>query len=176
MNTVRKMLWVALIATLSISASAQTQLKIGHINSQDLLSAMPETDSAQKKLQKIAKEHESALEEMSVEFNKKYDDYMNKIKNTQSPMSDLVRSSKEAELQDLQQRIQTFQQQADQDVQQQRTALFQPIQEKAMKAISEVAAENGFTYILDSGVGVVLYSAPTSEDILPLVKKKLGLK
>jgi outer membrane protein len=60
-------------------------------------------------------------------------------------------------------------------LQQQRQQLFQPIQDKAVKAISDVAAENGFTYILDSGVGVVVYSAPNAENILPLVKKKLGL-
>lgn len=174
MNTLRKLLGVAVIASFTLAASAQ--LKIGHINSQELLSSMPETDSAQKKLEKLTKEHELALEEMSVEFNKKYDEYLKKLDDTANPMSPLVKSSKEAELQELQQRIQTFQQQADQDLQQQRAVLFQPIQEKAVKAVNDVASENGFTYILDSGVGVVVYSAPNAEDILPLVKKKLNIQ
>ena len=57
-----------------------------------------------------------------------------------------------------------------------RMQLFQPIQEKAIKAVNEVAEENGFTYILDTGAGAVVYSSPSSLDILPLVKTKLGLK
>ena len=39
---------------LSLSVNAQDKLKIGHINSQELLAAMPASDSAQKKLEKIA--------------------------------------------------------------------------------------------------------------------------
>jgi outer membrane protein len=47
-------------------------LKIGHINMQELIAAMPESDSAQTKLQKISKEMESNYQQMQVEFNKKY--------------------------------------------------------------------------------------------------------
>jgi outer membrane protein len=54
--------------------------------------------------------------------------------------------------------------------------LFQPIQEKAIGAVNEVAEENKFTYILDTGTGAVVYVSPESEDILPLVKAKLGLE
>jgi outer membrane protein len=174
MNTLRKLFGVAIIASLSLAASAQ--LKIGHVNSQELLSLMPEADSAQKKIEKLSQDHQMLMEEMTVEFNKKLDDYQKKLDDPANPMSPLVKSSKEAELQDLQNRIQTFEQQASQELQQKKMELFQPIQEKAMKAINDVATENGFTYVLDSGVGVILYSAPNSEDILPLVKKKLGLQ
>jgi outer membrane protein len=39
-----------------------------------------------------------------------------------------------------------------------------------------VARENGFTYIFDLSRGSVIYFSEQSEDILPLVKKKLGLE
>ena len=54
-------------------------------------------------------------------------------------------------------------------------ALLKPIVDRAKKAIEEVGKENGYTYIFDSGIGTVLYSQD-SDDIMPLVKKKLGLK
>lgn len=171
---ITKIIGLLAIATLSLTATAQT--KIGHINSQELLAAMPQTDSAQKKLEKIAMDHELAIEEMTVEFNKKYEDYLKKMEDQVNPMSDLIRAAKEAELQEIQQRVQGFQQQAEQDIQAQRQQLFMPIQEKAIAAVNEIAAEQGFTYILDSGMGVVVYSAPDAEDILPLVKTKLGIK
>ncbi len=155
-----------------IAINAQDKLKIGYINSQELLAAMPESDSAQKKIESLAKEHESALDDMTTEFNKKLEVY-NKNINT---YSELVKASKEAELQDLQNRIQTFQQTAQEDLQKNRADLFKPIQDKALKAVSQVAEENGFTYILDSGTGAVVYESSSAQDILPLVKKKLGLQ
>jgi outer membrane protein len=157
-----------------VSANGQEKLKIGHINSQELLAAMPESDSAQKKLEKIAKEHELVLEEMSVEFNKKFESYRKAV--DEGTLSDLARATKEAELEDLQNRITTFEQTAQQDIQQKRMEIFTPFQEAALNAVNTVAEENGFTYILDTGVGAVVYTSPDSEDILPLVKAKLGLQ
>jgi outer membrane protein len=157
-----------------LSVNAQQKLKLGHINSQELLASMPESDSAQKKLERIANEHQQVLEEMTVEFNKKFDTYRKAI--SAGTMSDLARNAKEAELEDLQNRIQQFEQTAQDDLQQKRVELFTPIQERALKAVNEVAEENGFTYIFDMGMGAVVYSSPDSQDIMPLVKTKLGIK
>jgi outer membrane protein len=165
------LLTFAVVFFSTANAQSKTQ-KIGHINSQELLAAMPESDSAQKKVEALAKEHESVLDEMTVEYNKKLE-ALNKGYET---LSDLAKASKEAELQDLQQRIQTFQQSAQDDLQKKRMEFFKPIQDKAINAVNAVAAENGFTYILDSGVGAVVYEGPDAQDILPLVKKKLGLQ
>ena len=64
---------------------------------------------------------------------------------------------------------------AQKQLQQREQDLLKPIIDRAKKAISDVAAEGGYTYILDSGTAAVLYSQD-SDDIMPLVKKKLGLK
>lgn len=168
MKTTTKIIAVLSCLLLAHTVSAQ---KLAHINSQELLVAMPETDSAQKQLEKIAMEHDLALEEMSVEFNKKMEDYNAKY----NEMSDLVKASKEAELQDLQKRVQAFQQTAEQDLQNQRMKLFQPIQEKAVKAVNDVSKEKGFTYVFDTATGVVVYMGDDAVDILPLVKAKLGI-
>jgi outer membrane protein len=172
-----KKLLVSLLLTGFIAAGtgfSQATLKLGHIDSQALFTSMPESDSAQKKLEKSAQQMQTTLEQLQVEFNKKYEEYTKLT--TDNTTSDLILRTKEEELQSLQQRIQTFQQQAEQDITAQRTALFKPIQEKALAAVNQVAAENGFTYIFDKAAGVLVYSAPDSQDILPLVKAKLGLK
>lgn len=158
----------------TLVVSAQKALKLGHINSQELLASMPESDSAQAHLEKIAAEHEAILEELSVEFNKKFDAYRLGIEN--KTLSDLARATKEAELQDLQNRIQTFEQKAQEDIQKKQVELLQPIHQKALNAVNEVAEENGFTYIFDTGAGGVIYTSSDSQDILPLVKAKLGLQ
>jgi outer membrane protein len=90
----------------------------------------------------------------------------------QATYSDLIRKNKEEELQMLQQRIEAFKEQAQQEYQNKNAELSKPIYDKAKKAIDAVAKENGYKYVLDTSSGVVLYSEPT-EDILQLVKKKL---
>jgi outer membrane protein len=152
----------------------QATLKLGHINSQELFLAMPESDSAQKKLENAKNMMQTTLEQLQVEFNKKYEDF-NRL--AQEPNnSELILKTKEDELRSLQERIQVFQQQAEQDLGNQRVALFKPIQDKAVKAVNDVAEENGFTYIFDTAGGALVYTSPESQDILALVKTKLGLK
>ena len=48
------------------------------------------------------------------------------------------------------------------------------IMEKIQKAAQEVGKENGFTYIFTQNA--LLFAADNSEDVLPLVKKKLGIQ
>jgi outer membrane protein len=168
----KKVFILSVAVVFSTALFAQAGIKLGHINSQELLQAMPESDSAQVKMEKAAKELQDQLEAMQVEFNNKYQDYISK-KDT---YSELIKQTKETELQQMQQRIQQFQGTAEQDLQKRRTETFKPVLDKANKAISEVGKENGFTYIFDISAGSVIYHAENSTDILPLVKQKLGLK
>jgi outer membrane protein len=173
-----KKVFVILVFTglflVSGSLVAQSTIKLGHIDSRLVFAAMPESDSAQKTIEREAAAMQKTLEELQVEFNKKYEDY---LKLTNDPnTSALILKTKEEELQTIQQRSQTFQQQAEQAITEKRTEIFKPIQDKAIKAVNDVAAENGFTYIFDTAGGAIVYTAPESTDILLLVKTKLGLK
>jgi outer membrane protein len=47
------------------------------------------------------------------------------------------------------------------------------VYDKAKKATTEVAKENGYSLVLDKAQLLV---SPSGDDLLPLVKKKLGLK
>ena len=89
-------------------------------------------------------------------------------------MTDIIRDNKIKEITDLEKRITEFQKTAQADLQKKEEKLLQPIIDKAKQAIDDVAKENNYTYVLDSSMGVVLYSIE-SDDILPLVKKKLGI-
>jgi outer membrane protein len=168
----KRIIFLLIVVALSTTIFAQSGIKLGHINSQELLQAMPESDSAQAKLDKAVKELQSQLEAMQVEFNNKYQDHVGK-KDT---YSELIRKDKEADLQQMNQRIQQFQANAEQDIQKQRTEIFKPVLDKANKAVSDVAKENGFTYIFDLSGGTVIFHSDNSINILPMVKLKLGLK
>jgi outer membrane protein len=160
------------IALAGQSAMAQN-LKFGHINSDELIQSMPEYDSATVKLEKFRKELVNALELMQVELNTKNDAYQKENKT----LSDIVRQTKEQELMDMQKRIQDFQTNAQTQLQNKQTEVFQPIYLKVDKAIKDVGKENGFFYVFDVAKGALLYFDETkSVNVMPLVKIKLGLK
>lgn len=167
-----KTLFLTIVAlAVTTIAFAQSTLKIGHINSQELLQAMPENDSVQVKIEKVAKDLQNQFQTMQNEYTNKYKDFVSKNDSYSEP----IRQDKSSELQNIEQRIQQFQQKAEQELQSQRLNLYKPVLDKANKAVSEVAKSNGFTYILDLAQGGVIYYDETSTDILPLVKQKLGL-
>ncbi len=169
----KKGLIVALVALLAFSGSAMAQknIKLGHINSNELMQIMPGRDSAQAALQKEVEALQAELETMNKEFETKYNDYVAK----RDQLSELIRKTKESDLQSMRARIEESQSNAQKLLEERQEALLKPIVDRAKKAIEEVGKENGYTYIFDSGIGTVLYSQD-SDDIMPLVKKKLGLK
>lgn len=164
------LLFAAMLA-FSASAFAQKTVKLGHINSSDLMQIMPGKDSAQAAFEAEVKILDGELKAMQDELEKKLNDYQER----KSQMTELIRSTKEQELNDLNQRIQVYQQNAQKKLQEKEAELLQPIIDRAKQAISDVAKENGYTYIFDTSAGAVLYQQD-SDDILNLVKKKLGLK
>ena len=169
----KKAFIAALVAMLAFggNAMAQKTIKLGHINSNDLMQIMPGRDSAQAALQKEVEELQAEMEAMKKEYENKVNDYMAK----RDQLSELIRKSKESDLQAMGARIEEFQANAQKLLEERQEALLKPIIDRAKKAIEEVGKENGYTYIFDAGVGAVLYSQD-SDDIMPLVKKKLGLK
>ena len=161
---------VLLILGLTIPATAQTNAKFGYIDSNELIELMPGKDSVEAQLAEYQKNLERQIEDMIVEYQNKVQDYQANL----ATMSNIIKQTKEKEITDLEQRIQTFQQNAELDFQNKQAELYNPLIEKAKKAISEVAEENGYTYIFDAGVGILLYYEK-GDNILPMVRAKLGL-
>lgn len=173
MKNFLKIVFILVFISLNIICFSQPKYKFGHVNTTDLIAMMPERDAAEKALSQEAKTMEDQLESMKMELNNKYQSYLSK----RDSLSTFVKQTKEAELQDLQTRIEDFQSKAQQLLQQKEQELLKPIIEKYKKAITEVAKENGYTYIFDSGNNSsVLYFSEESKDIMPLVKAKLNLK
>jgi outer membrane protein len=169
MKTIKVILLAAVI-TMSFSVFAQKSVKIGHINSNELLAAMPERETIQKSIEDYAAQLTTTMDAMRKEYESKVADFQSK----QDVMTDIIRDNKIKEITDLEKRITEFQKTAQTDLQKKEEKLLQPIIDKAKQAIDDVAKENNYTYVLDSSMGVVLYSIE-SDDILPLVKKKLGI-
>jgi len=154
------------------SATAQTAApKFGYISSQELLSIMPDVIKADTQLKVYAKSYTDQLENMGREFEKKAEDYQ---KNA-ATMTEAVREVKEKELTDLRTRFQSTEASANDKVAKKKEELYKPILEKADKAIKDVAKEKGYDYVFDASGGALLYAKDT-DNLMPLVKAKLGIK
>lgn len=164
----RTFLILCAVMLFPIFAGAQSH-KIGIVDSQKVLSEMPEMKSMQSELDNLAKKYEDTLVQLQKEFQTKYQDFVKE----QETMVESIKSRKQQELEDLSKRIQDLNNVAQQDMQKKQVELFAPIQTKLREAINKVGNDGGFTYIMDSSQ--MLYVGNGSEDVTSLVKSKLGL-
>jgi outer membrane protein len=159
------------LGLLFAGTQVDAQQKIGYINSEELIMAMPEAKKADADITAYAKTFQDQLQAMQKELETKYKAYEAGVKTMTEAMKDV----KEKELTDLQNRIQSVQQGAEEKIAAKRQDMLKPITEKADAAIQAVAKEKGYSYILDANAGGIIYAMPT-DNILADVKTKLGIK
>ena len=158
------------VACVMFSTSLFAQMN-GRINSQDVVVSMAEFKEAQTQVEALAKDLQAQAETIQVEMNNKVQEYQKGAET----MTDAVRQLKEKELNDLNTRLQEFNQVAQQELQKKEQELMQPIIKKANEAIAEIAKAGGYTVILEIG-SMVYFDEAAVVDITPEVKTKLGAK
>ena len=146
--------------------------KFGHVNSQEIIQAMPEFNTAKSEIEKLTQQYEADLKSMQEELQKKGEAF----EKEQATLPENIKTRREQELNDLYQRIQqTYQdnQQALAKAQQEKMAA---ITNKVVDAIKSVGQEGGYVYIMEMGAGIPYISTTLSTDVTAQVKTKLGLK
>jgi outer membrane protein len=158
--------FVMMLATGKVSA----QSKIGYVSLGDIIGAMPES----KKADTSYNEYQIALQQQFAEYQSEYyeKDSLLKSKDTLKYTKAQL-EVKKSDLIQLQIKLQSYSQQAQQLMSQKQQELLAPIQKKALEIVQTVAKENGYTYVFSKEA---LFVSPPADDITPLVKKKLGLK
>jgi outer membrane protein len=153
----------------SSNAQAAAGGKIGVISLQELIPVMPEYKKADTALNDYQNALGQNFEDMKREYYEKDSAITSKdtLKLTKAQLE-----IKRREVSELLVKLQGWQQQAQQLYQQKQQDLITPIQKKAVEAVQTVAKENGYTYVLSKEALLV---SPPADDLLPLVKKKLGI-
>jgi outer membrane protein len=158
-------------AAIFIGATSFTyaQSKVAHVNTQELIAAMPEMKAAQAQMEKLGKTYETEIQGMATELQTKMKQYDAEA----ATKTDEENSKRVQEVQTMEQNIRQYQTQAQQDMQAKNLELLKPITEKAKTAILKVARAQGFDYVLDStqGGGVIMSDG---KNLLDDVKKELG--
>jgi outer membrane protein len=161
-----------MLATFFAANPAQAQVKevrFGHIDTQTLLEAMPERNSIQSEIEGAASQYEQEIVRMQGELESKVAEYQQKAESWPAA----IRAQKEQDITMGQQGLEQFYATVQQELAGLEASLLEPMIERARTAIEAVGAEQGFTYIFDTSSGSTVYNG--GEDVLPLVKAKLGL-
>ena len=166
-----KKLIICAICALCGFTTANAQQKFGHVNSQEIIQAMPEFSKARTEIEALTKQYEADLKSMYEELQKKGDAY----EKEQATLPANIKERREKELAEMQQKIQ-------QNYQDNQPALAQAQQEKmnaittkVLDAIKAVGQAGNYIYIMDMGSGIPYISTTLSTDVTAEVKKKLGI-
>lgn len=155
------------------------QQKIGHVNSDDVFTNLPESKTAEASLDAFTKTKQAEIEKMIASYQTKLKAAQDKEKTISEANKETVvkeLTAAQTELQTLGKEIEATRTKAAQAVSQKQTELFTPIQKKVATTISAVAKEKGLAYVFDiaSSQGNNIAYLDGGEDITPAVKSKLG--
>jgi len=168
----KKIKLLAVVLVLFLGATQMSaQTKVAHIDTQELVASMPEMKAAANELEKISKTYETELRNLANTFEARVSRY-EKEADSKSEEENMARAQ---ELQEMQNNIQEYRQTAMRELEKKEQDIYQPLLEKAKKAIEKVGKQQGFDYILDStlGSGVIMAEG---KDLLEDVQRELKIK
>lgn len=165
----KKMIMVAAASLFAAAAFAQTPLT-GYVNTTELIQLMPAMDTVRTQLDEAQKETYETYQAMIEEYQTKAQTFQQK----QATWTAAIKESKQKELSEIGNRIQEFEQSANQDLQQMQQSLQAPIYQKVNEAIQTMAKAKGLSMVFD--VNSALYIDPKQNiDLTPELRTVLGI-
>ena len=167
----KKLILCAICAICGFTA-ANAQAKFGHVNTQEIIQAMPEYATAKAEIDKLTSQYEADLKAMQDELQKKADAF----DKEQATLPDNIKQRRQTELQEMYQKIQQSYQDNQQALQKASSEKMQAITAKVLDAIKAVGQAGDFVIINEINAGIPYISTTLSTDVTAQVKTKLGLK
>ena len=167
-----KKLIVCAICAICGFTTANAQAKFGHVNTQEIIQAMPEYTTAKAEIDKLTAQYEADLKAMQDELQKKADAF----DKEQATLPDNIKQRRQTELQEMYQKIQQSYQDNQQALQKASSEKMQAITAKVLDAIKAVGQAGDFVIINEINAGIPYISTTLSTDVTAQVKTKLGIK
>ena len=165
----KKLILCAICAFCGLTANAQA--KFGHVNTQEIIQAMPEYTAAKNEIDKLTAQYEADLKSMQDELQKKGEAF----DKEQATLPENIKQRRQQELQDMYTKIQQSYQDNQQALQKASGEKMQAIQTKVLDAIKSVGTAGNYVYIMENN-SLPYISTTLSTDVTAQVKAKLGLK
>lgn len=163
---------IVLAVMLALPLGAMAQTKFGHMNSQEIITVMPEFTKAQADLDAMSKQYQTEMQRTQEEFTKKYQEFLAQADSLPKNIAE----RRQKELQDMSQRQEQFQQEAYQSMQKAQQDAMTPIYQKLDNAVQAVGKAEGVIYIFDMARTPLAYIGTESIDLTAKIKAQLGIK
>ncbi len=163
----KRLLLIAVVVLGAGFASAQS--KIAHLNSNEIMEAMPSYKDAVAKLQKFEQDGYTELQTMKADFDKAVQVYSQKVQSgSLSPVLDQIEQEKLAKKeQDLMARQQSLQN----EMQTYSQELNKPILEKVEKAVKTVSDRKGYDYVFDVTTLMIANGPDITKEVIEEITK-----
>jgi outer membrane protein len=155
-------------ALLAGSAEAQT-LKIGYINSQQILASSPDAASAQQQFDREMQTYQAEVQQLEDEIT----GMQQRLQQQQLTLSPEAKANREQQIQVKVQEYQTRTAQLQQMAEQRQRALVQPVMDRITVVIEAIREEGQYSLIFDVAAGSII-SADSTLDLTPEVIRRLG--
>ena len=169
-----KLALVFAIGTLSMIPSISYAQKFAYVDTEYILSQMPEYRSAQNDLNQLSKDWQSEIDAKFAEIDEMYKLYQaEKVLLTKD-----MQTKRENEIIEKEREAKALQNQRfgfEGDLYKKRQELIKPIQDKVFEAINKVAKENGLDFIFDKSSDLVMLVSNPKYDRSDEVLAELGI-
>ena len=160
-------LGLVMIALVAFNPFLNAQNKTGYVSIDEVVQLMPDYKKATAEMAQFDSALQINYGETLKELNRQ--DSMFKADSVKMTMA--TKTAKKEQMKKLLVELQGYEQNYQQQMQQKQEELMAPVAQKANQLIADVAKANGYTYVFRKEALVV---SPEGDDILPLIKKKLG--
>lgn len=164
MKQIKTLLIAAMVVLGANTMNAQA--KVAHVDVAEIMTKMPAMLDAQKQLEKLSTTYDAEYKKMVTE----YQDLLKKYDAEAKTVTDAVNETRGKEVQDMQQRIVAYRDNAQKELQQKESDITKPLYEKVRTSIQKIGKAKGMQYILDAA-SLLLADGP---DLTADVKKDLG--
>ena len=164
------------ILTLALASFALADVKIGYVDSNEIMNNFDEVRQVQADLEKEQRRLESEFNELVFDLDSLKQDY----DRQRLLMSDTRRNEKENEIVNKEKSVQKFQLDKfgpEGDIYRIQNGLLKPVLAKIDAAIQKVGSERGYDFILDAMSGALLYALDShnlTEDVMDELAKATG--
>ena len=165
----KKIILFFVLAAGLISGTVQAQNKTGYIRVDEMVSLMPEL----KKIDTLLNSYQTDTLPRTYNYLLSQFQYYDSIATDSTHQPMVVREKAAKDRTDYLGELQNWQSTAQSMIEAKQNALLQPVYDKVLKAIDDVAKEKGYAYVFNREAILV---GPPADNLLPLVAEKLKVK
>jgi len=167
MRVMKVFLPLVLALVLAPSAEAQTNVKIGYIDSQAILDQDPSAQAAQQQFEASLATYQAEVQQMGEDLQRLIDQY----EQQQAMLSEEAKANREEEIRikqtQYQQRISELEQQAGA----RQAELVEPVMQRITAVIEEIRAEGNYSMIFDVAAQGIISADPALDLTAEVVRR-----